>query len=214
MVFAIQSRDERFLEKVYKQSMGEFEDFFGLKWKRNKPKVFLVKDRKTINKLRERKTEDWVVGWVNNTDVFVLDKDAYEKESCHKYSGEGYSRLIKHELAHAFFLIASDFRSEPCWLWEGIAIYLSGQNKTKKKPSKLKEFLQHYSRESINSSVYNESGFAVEFLVKNHGKQKILKLIKALKELDSEEKFSKKFKEIYSFRLDYKNFKNHSGTKT
>jgi len=62
-----------------------------------------MKDRETINRLRGKETEDWIVGWVNKTDVYVLDKENYEKESNHKYSDEEYFRLIKHELAHSFF---------------------------------------------------------------------------------------------------------------
>ena len=189
--------------------MKELDDFFGLDWKRNKPKIFLVKDRESINKLMGMKTQDWIVGWVNNTAVFVLDKDTYEKESCHTYSDEEYFSLIKHELAHIFTQVYSGIFNksiEPNWLWEGVAIYLSDQNKTKKKPNQLKEFLQHYSQDNKNSSVYKESGFAVEFLVKNFGKQKLLKLIKSLKEIDSKDKFAKKFKEIYGFELDCKNF--------
>jgi len=209
MIFTIQSRDERVLEKIYNQSMKELDDFFGLNWKRNKPRIFLVRDRKSINKLRERNTPDWIVGWVNHRDVFILDKDTYEKESCHKYSEKEYFRLIKHELAHVFTQVLSGIFNKPSfpdWLWEGVAIYLSGQNKTKKRPRQLKEFLQYYSQDNKNLEVYHESGFAVEFLVKNYGKQKLLKLIKSLKEIDSKEKFAKKFKEIYGFELDYKNF--------
>ena len=197
MVFAIESRDDKSLEKIYDKSMKELDNFFGLNWKYNKPKLFLVRDRNTIDKLHGTKTENWIVGWVNNIDVFILDKNNYEKESCHKYSDDEYSRLIKHELAHAFAKVFSGIFNKPIqpdWLWEGVAIYLSGQNKTKKKPLQLKGFLQHYSNENKDSSVYNESGFAVEFLVKNYGKQRLLELIKSLKEINSEEEFIKKFK--------------------
>jgi len=93
---------------------------------------------------------------------------------------------------------------------EGVAIYLSDQNKTKKKPNQLQEFLQHYSKNNKNSNVYKESGFAIEFLVKNFGKQKLLKLIKSLKEINSKEEFAKKFKENYGFDLNYKNFQKPS----
>jgi hypothetical protein len=193
--------------------MKELDDFFGLNWKRNKPKIFLVKDRESINKLMGMKTQDWIVGWANNQDVFVLDKDTYEKESCHTYSDDEYFRLIKHELAHVFTRVYSGIFNksiEPDWLWEGVAIYLSDQNKTKKKPNQLNEFLQHYSQDNKNSSVYKESGFAIEFLVKNFGKQKLLKLIKSLKEINYKDKFAKKFKEIYGFELNYKNFQKPS----
>ena len=213
MIFTIQSRNEKFLEKIYDKSMKELDDFFCLNWRRNKPKIFLVKDRESINKLMGRNTQDWIVGWVNNANVFVLDKDTYEKESCHKYSEKEYFSLIKHELAHIFTQVYSGIFNKPLrpdWLWEGVAIYLSDQNKMKKKPAQLQEFLQHYSKDNKNSSVYKESGFAIEFLVKNFGKQKLLKLIKSLKEADSRSKFAKKFKEIYGFGLNYKSFQKSS----
>lgn len=209
MIFTIQSRNEKFLEKFYDKSMRELDDFFGVNWKRNKPKIFLVKDRESINRLMGMETQDWIVGWTNNQDVFVLDKDTYEKESCHTYSDDEYFRLIKHELTHVFTQAYSGIFNksiEPDWLWEGLAIYLSDQNKTKKKPNKLKEFLQHYYQDSKNPNVYKESGFAIEFLVKNFGKQKLLKLVKSLKDINSKNEFAKKFKEIYGFELNYKNF--------
>ena len=194
---------------MYNRSMKELDDFFKLNWKVNKPKIFLVKDRKSIDKLMGQKTQDWIVGWVNDGNVFVLDKDNYEKESCHKYSDERYFSLIKHELAHVFTQAYScifDKSIEPDWLWEGVAIYLSDQNKTFKKPSELKGFLQHYSKDNKSLEVYKESGFAIELLVNNFGKQKLLRLIKSLKGIDSKEDFANKFKEIYGFDLNYKNF--------
>ncbi|MBU1988607.1 MAG: hypothetical protein KKD94_03965, partial [Nanoarchaeota archaeon] len=55
--------------------------------------------------------------------------------------------------------------------------------------------------------VYEESGFAVEFLVETHGKKKLLALLKILKEKDTNEEFAGKFKEIYGFDLTYENFR-------
>jgi len=211
MFFTIQSHDEKSLEKIYNRLVRELNVFFDLNLEKNKPKIFLVKDRKSINKLIGEKTQDWVVGWVDNSNVFVLDKENFERESCHKYSEKGYSNLIKHELVHVltqFFSGILNMSIKPDWLWEGLAIYLSNQNRNKKKPNQLKEFIKFYSQNNKSSKVYKESGFAVEFLVKNFGRQKLLNLIKSLKNINSEKAFAKKFKEIYGFRLSYKNFNN------
>jgi hypothetical protein len=185
--------------------MKELNNFFGLKWKINRPKIFLLKDRKTINALLSQKTKNWITGWVDKKDVFVLDKDSYEKESCHKYSDEKYHSVIKHELGHLFFQIISDFNRKPDWLWEGVATYLAGQNKIENKPKKFHNFLKYYNKNG--SGVYYESGFAINFLVENYGKQKLLKLIKSLKNINSRKNFANKFEDIYGFRLEYKNFK-------
>lgn len=209
MYFNVQSHDEKFFKKIYNQSMKELNDFFCLNWKKDKPKIFLVKDRKSINQLMEQKTPDWLVGWNDGINVFILDKENYEKESSHTYSDDEYSCLIKHELVHVFTQVYSgifDKSIEPDWLWEGIALYLSGQNKFKNKPKQLKNFLRHYSQKDFNSKVYEESGFAAEFLIKKFGKKKILKLIKSLKEINSKKEFVIIFKKIYGFELDYKNF--------
>jgi hypothetical protein len=209
-MFAIEFRNERFLKRIYNKSMRELDVFFGLNWEKNKPKVFLVKDRESVDKLLGRKTSSCIAGWVNNTDVFVLDRDNYEKESCYRYSDDEYSRLIKHELAHVFTRVYSgSFNKsiEPDWLWEGMAIYLADRKEDNDAHGQLKEFLKYYSQDDKDPEVYKEAGFAVEFLIKNFGKRKILKLIRSLKAIDSEKEFSKKFEEIYSFELSYENFR-------
>jgi hypothetical protein len=206
MAFLIQSINDKKVEVDYEKSMNELDEFFELNWIVNKPRVFLVKDRQTIDKILGKKTEDWVVGFVNKADVYILDKDNYENESCHKYSDEEYSKTIKHELTHSFFQAVSGFKNKPDWLWEGIAIYLSEQYKTKSKPKKFSEFLDYY--EKSGSGVYKESGFVVKLLVEKFGKQKILKLMKSLKDINSKEQFEDKFREIYGFELNYKNINN------
>jgi len=137
--------------------------------------------------------------------VYLLDRDNFEKESSHKYLEDTYAALVKHELAHVFTQVISKQKgSKPIWLWEGIAIYLSGQNNFKKNPEKLSGFLSFY--DGHDKVVYYESGFAVEFLVKKYGKEKLLELIKRLKETNSEDEFAKLFKEIYEVELKYENF--------
>src|SRR3989344_4609522 len=206
MIFSIKSKEDKFIQKEYNESMKELNKFFKINWKRNKPRIFLMKDRKTINNLRGKETERWIVGWVDNGDIYILDKENYEKESCHKYSNKDYSGLIKHELVHVFFQILSNNKGEPDWLWEGTAMFASQQNdsRMKNKPLKCREFLNYYHKKG--SGVYKEAGFAVQFLVDNYGKEKLLLLIKSLKETNSESEFKQRFKEIYGFELKYKNF--------
>ncbi len=74
-IFSVSSRNDEFLEELYEKAMKELIDFFGLNWTRNRPNLFLVNDRKTIDKLRRAKTENWIVGWSSKGDIYVLDKD-------------------------------------------------------------------------------------------------------------------------------------------
>jgi len=202
MIFDIKSISNKELEEDYEKAMKELDEFFKLNWKRNKPQIFVVEDRKTINKLREKETEKWMTGWVYGKNIYVLKKENFEKESSHGVaSKESYFRLIKHELAHCFFLVLSNHKTNPDWLWEGVSIYLSGQLKHKEKPAKLESFLGYWGKSGRD--VYKESGFAVEILVEKYGKEKLLELIKSLKDINSEEDFNKKFEEIYGVELNY-----------
>ena len=204
MIFDVKSRKDELLEQCYGGALKELNEFFEMDWKRNKPAVFLMADRETMDKHRGIKTERWVTGYVNGANIFILAPENYEKESLHKFSEENYYKLIKHEMVHSFELIISKNKNKPDWLWEGLALYLAGQVQETKKPKHLKEFLKYYAKSG--KGVYNEAGFAVKFLVEKYGKEKLLKLLKSLKDITSEKQFCEKFRDIYGFVLDYKNF--------
>ncbi|HPA25902.1 MAG TPA: hypothetical protein PLK76_04050 [bacterium] len=205
MVFEINKINHSKLDQVYKKSMNELDSFFELDWKHNRPNLVLIPDRETINNLKGSETEEWLVGWVNGNMVYILSDKNYETESNHKYSDEEYFALLKHELAHCFSNIYSDFCKKPIWLLEGISIFLSGQIKLKTKPIKFSKFLEFY--ENGGKEVYSEAGFVVEFLVKKYGKEKLLQLLKKAKEYNSKKDFAGLFKSIYDFELAYENFK-------
>ncbi len=207
MIFEINSKKDPFIEDIYEKSMKELNDFFGINWVKKKPSVIIVPDRRTINKLKNEKTEDWVIAWAGMGDhsIYLLDRKNYEKESCHKYSDEKYSSTIKHELAHLFLEIFCKYSYvKPMWLNEGVCIYLSGQNNFKKKPDKFGNFLDFYDKGG--KEIYSESGFAVQVLIEKHGKEKFMKLLEGLKDLNSKEKFEKIFYEIYRFKPYYEEF--------
>ena len=101
-------------------------------------------------------------------------------------------------------LILAGGNYTPKWLWEGVSIYLSGQNKLKGKIKEFSDFYESYEKDL--GRVYQESGYAVELLVKKFGKNKLLKLIKESGKIKSKKDFSVFFKTIYNFDLSIKNF--------
>lgn len=195
-----------FLDQIYGRAMKELNEFYGINWVHHTPILAVVKNRKAIDSIRGRKTENWLVGWINMSTriVYVLDRHNMEKESCHKYSPESYFRLIKHELSHCFSSIISDRNTRPDWLWEGLAIYTSGQNLEKKTPEKFKNFLEFYDKSG--EGVYAESGFAVQILVEKFGRHKLFRLIKKLNNIKSKSDFNSLFKTIYGFKPSYTEF--------
>jgi len=205
MIFNIKSKDEPALEKKYEEAMNSLEEFFGLNWKNNRPKLFIVDDMKTREAINPGK-HSWSIGWVDGPGkLFLLKRSLIGKETNHqKYSPSQYGLLMKHELCHCFFLVLSKGKYEPDWLWEGTSMYLSGELKKKNKPKQFTNFLRYYKKEG--QEVYNESGHAIQFLVEKHGKEKLINLIRSLSTISSEMDFSKKFEEIYGFKLAYENF--------
>lgn len=200
MQFVLTTRKDPFVDRVFLKAIKEYTQFFGINWKNEQSFIFIVKNRESIDTIFGNKTEPWTVGWVRAKDVYLLSRENFEKESSHKYSDSFYTALIRHELVHAFFN-AMGLKNTPKWLWEGTAIYLSGQNTLKKNPSNLGKFLQYYHK--FDSGVYAESGFAIEALITNFGKAKFLKFIAATKL--SKKSFYASFRKIYGFELNYKN---------
>lgn len=207
MIYQLNKNEDKFLENVYDEAMKELGSFYEINWVHNKPRVILVNSRKMINDLFERETENWLLGWSEGRNIFLLDNDAMETESSHKKNSvEDYACIIKHELSHSFFGIVSKVQVgyRPKWLLEGVAIYTSGEQKKRKRPEKFGSFLDFFDAEG--NGVYKESGFAVELLINKFGKQKLFELIKAQKDIKTRDDFDGKFYEIYGFDPSYEEF--------
>ncbi len=206
MIFEIKEKKDKELELMYKKSMEGLNSFYKLNWERNTPKIIILKNRKEIDNLKGKKTPNWVVGWADKSNIYLLDKKNYEKESSHKYSKETYFRLLKHELSHLFFNVISqsDTMNQFIWLNEGVAGYLSEQYKEKKRPKKFEKFLDQYSNWKGNA--YNESTYAVKILGDKFGDEKLLTLIKSLSQIKSKKNFENLFKRIYGSLPTYSFF--------
>ena len=202
MIFKIHQIKDDFLEKIYTDSMKDLNDFYEINWTHHLPKINIVDDRKTIDAIKGEATENWVVGWTNGSQIYILNREYFEKESNHKYNPDEYSALIKHELSHSFYNILSSYSHFPFWLGEGVAIYTSGQDNFKNKLEKFSKFLDFYDQGG--KGVYSESGFFVQFLIEKFGKQKLFDLVKRLKNIKTKEEFEQIFAEQYGFNLTYK----------
>ncbi len=208
MLFELKTLSDKKIEKDYKQMRSELNDFYDINWTHHLPDIYFLESREQIDAYWGKKTNPYIVGWVNeHKTVYVLKNEKMEAESAHEnHSDEKYYALIKHELSHCFFKIESKFsNSFPNWLWEGVAIYTSGQLKFKDRVTEFKDFL-NYNNQEFSTGVYKESGFAVELLIEKFGKKKLLSLIKKNKDCQTEKTFNNTFKKIYGFTPTYKKF--------
>lgn len=206
MIFKLISEDDTWLKKAYEEAMADLGQFFGINWTENKPKVYVLPDRKSIDEFWGEKTPRWLVGFGGKGmgGVYLLDRKNFEKESDNSYSEEKYKALLKHELSHCFADILTKGYRKPVWLSEGLAIYLSGQLEQYKQPEKFQSFLDSFDKQG--DKVYSESGFAIKALVDKYGKSKMLELLKKLVERPDESTFKNMFKDVCGVELDYAAF--------
>lgn len=207
MIYNLEPSDSE-MEKwnsFIESSMVELKTFFEL-GDAQTPNLIILPDRKTINILRGKETEDWLVGWsiAEINCIYALEQSKFGIESKRVYTDNMYKKLLKHEIAHVLFFQIAD-NKKPVWLNEGVAVYLSAQHLKKERPTNFSTFLNFY--DCGGSKVYEESGFVVEELIKQFGKEKLLELIKSLKNTKTEKEFFKSFKKIYGFDLSYKTLK-------
>jgi len=202
MTYQLQKYKEE--EELIKNIFEEVNGFFGSDVNYKDINIIFIPNRKTFDSYLERKTDEWEVAVSNNKrGIIILDRDNYEKESCHKYSEEEYNSVLKHEIVHAIVFIHFKLYF-PNWLVEGLAIYLSEQIYQKQKPIKFEKFISYWDYH--DKDIYKESGFVVKILLEKYGKKKFIKLLNSLKENESEKFFNKEFEKVYNFGLNYPSF--------
>ncbi len=206
-IFIIRTSKSAKLMVAYEKAMRDLNAFFEMKWVRNRPKIFLA-DKNTLKDACHAGWPTWATGWAEFPNVLMLSKGGFTPEQ---------KMLMVHEVAHLFFLMCAKISLDntqvfPIWLWEGVSMFVSGQilRRSMTRPIKFGDFLNYYDRHTVpgrvQPTVYWESGFVVEFLVKKYGKQKLLELIKSIKQANTEELFAKRFKGLYGFELSYDEF--------
>jgi hypothetical protein len=209
MVFNLTQNTNSKLEKFYSDAIKRLNEFYMFDWNENKPILFIVNNRKDIDIIREKKTEDWVVGFTLGSQrfLFVLDPEKYNEESSHTYSDDEYSTLISHELSHLYaHTLYNEFY--PVWLLEGIAIASSGQLDTERyvKPKEFNSFLKYLYKGG--SELYSEAGYAVQIMIDDCGREKFLNFYRDLTKVEEEKDLNKLFKEYYKEDLNYEYFNN------
>jgi hypothetical protein len=206
MTFYITYIQDSFVDEIYDKAIKNLNLFFGFNWEHNQPKIFILPNRKTIDLFKGESTPEWVTGWADGNNIFLLSREYWNENTSEPYKDEYYEALIIHELTHLFVNFYTKNNYKPQWINEGIALYLAGQNKFRQKPKQFKIFLDCFDNNKPNINVYAESGFAVQILIEKYGKKQFIKLLKQLSKINSKNDFEKIFKKIYKFEATYINF--------
>ncbi len=191
------------LKLFIKNIKKEFDVFFDFKIK--DPSLYFVASRQDFDVIVGRKTENWLVGIARANSIYILDRKIFAKESNHKK--EEFWFILKHEYSHIYYTQITKSHY-PVWLNEGLASHLSGKKIVikEKDRGKLLNVFDYYNKGG--KDLYTISQYWVEFLLKEYGQKKLIKLIKSLdiKEELSSNYFNKQFYRIYGFKFNKKTF--------
>ncbi len=193
-------------DDLLQKALTELELFCGFELQR-KPSLFIINHWNTVDKLwYTNSRSNNIFGWINGDYVFVVSKELYTLSTKNWFppKADTYYMLIKHELSHIFFQEMSGYYYKPTWLWEGFAIFASGQNTIKHKPTKFINFIDCYSKNT--EELYSEAGFAVDCIIKKFGKDKLFSFIKSANLSTNYVDLEKLFREIFNEELNYANF--------
>ena len=192
MPFIIKHYADKKIDKLVRETSKQLCRFFGVEWKDNQPQIFVVPDRKTVDHLKGYPTPDWLSGWTEGMEVFLLDPKEAFAHLPPEQREQSFQQIVRHELCHAFFFrITGSFR--PLWLNEGLAVYLSKQGSPGGKANK---FSALFREGPLNAEYYQQAETSVSLLMRRFGKRKMLKLIKSIPQ-GSGHGFRQEFKSIF-----------------
>ncbi len=184
--------EEELIEKASKQVSSFFNDEVP------EFKISFLKTREEMDKIWKRPTPAWVVAKTgNDNDISIFEEDVFERVSHHPK--EDFPKVLAHEITHIY--TKSKFNlTFPMWLNEGIAYVVADQDK---KTGEKKDIRQAHTFEEWNKNpVYGASGKFVRYLIEKFGKEKLIDLLKEIKENEKKETFKAKFKQTFGEDFD------------
>lgn len=149
--------------------VGELEKIFGFKLKQE-PNITIVQSRKEIDEIKGYKTEAWVVAFVQEGKIYILDKNKMVTEA-EQHTKNDFDKILKHEITHLFFVqLTGDYR--PRWLNEGVACYFAEQEKSKPKEENIYRLQDYF--DNGDKFMYSLGYFWVKYLIDKNGLEKFL----------------------------------------
>ena len=133
----------------------------------------------------------------NDNEISIFEEDVFEKVSPHPK--EDFPKVLAHEITHIY--TKSKFNlTFPMWLNEGIAYVIADQDK---KTGEKKDIRQVHTFEEWNKNpAYGASGKFVRYLIEKFGKEKLVELLKEIKENEKKETFKTKFEQTFGEDFD------------
>lgn len=157
--------------------------------------IKIVYSRKELDKIWGSKTPSYVSAFVKDDRIVIISYGVFDKET--KWGKDKFKEALIHEINHLFYQELRDDEYDPLWLSEGLATFMQ-HNKKKynyEKRLKITNEILNQSFEDMNLESYQIFTLFIEYLVLKFGENKILKLIRGLKD---GEKINNLFEKIYN----------------
>src|SRR3989344_8798030 len=161
--------------------------------------IKIVYSRKEFDRIWGSKTKDYVSAFAKEDNIVIFSYGVFAKET--KWEKEKFQEALIHEINHLFYQELRDDEYNPLWLSEGLATFMQhGKKKYNyRKKLKIKKEILSQSFEDMTIESYQVFTILVEYLISKFGKNRILNLIKGLK---NGENLNKLFKKIYNKSFD------------
>ncbi|MFH1503592.1 MAG: hypothetical protein ABIE36_02960 [Candidatus Diapherotrites archaeon] len=185
--------EKRLIEESYKFNKDFFRieiPFFEIK---------IVYSREEFNKIWDSDTPNYVSAFAKDDNIVIFSYSVFDKET--KWKKEKFKEALIHEINHLFYQELRDDEYDPLWLSEGLATFMQHGRKKHEYKKKLKITKQVLNQkfEEITLNIYQVFTLFAEYLILKFGEDKILELIKNLKE---GKELNDSFREIYNKDFD------------
>jgi hypothetical protein len=161
--------------------------------------IKIVYSRKEFDKIWGSKTPNYVSAFAKNDNIVIFAYEVFDKET--KWEKDKFKEALIHEINHLFYQELRDDEYDPLWLSEGLATFMQHSKKkyNYKKSLKITKDILNQSFEEMTLESYQVFTLFVEYLILTFGEDKILGLIKGLKD---GEKLNDLFKKTYEKSFD------------
>jgi len=161
--------------------------------------IKIIYSRKKFDEIWGSKTLDYVSAFTKDDNIVIFSYGVFDKET--KWKKEKFKEASIHEINHLFYQELRNDEYDPLWLSEGLATFVQHDKKkfNYKEKFKIKKEILEQSFEDMTIESYQIFTLFIEYLILEFGRDKILELIKGLKD---GEKLDNLFQKIYKKSFD------------
>jgi len=192
------------VSKLARQAYSFNRKFFGTDLK--KPfHIVICYSRKELDKQWGGKTKEWLTGLANEDTIATFPGPLIRKHNPKRWAS--LAGTLKHEINHMFFHQLTSHYT-PSWLMEGLACQFGLYRLDAQDKRKLKGKRPHLIESTADGSFFKKSQFlypmgylAVRYLMRKHGKARMLRLLARYSKKPTKSGFDTAFQKTFGYSV-------------